>query len=134
MTRRPRRHVRILMYRSFVTFSKFRTQSSFLDDFFSRETFFLCFKVSFATVPGFLFRFRLNIFLYSYRYVKLFKSLQSTMTVFKNSFSLVYFISNVHPHQDFICLVIEPRISTKAELKSPPFPFPFPSPSQFPTT
>ena len=133
MTRRPWRHVRILMYRSFVTFSKFRMQSSFLDDFFLVRPSF-CFKVSFATVPGFLFRFRLNIFLYSYRYVKLFKLLQSTMTVFKNSFSLVYFISNVHPHQDFICLVIEPRISTKAELKSPPFPFPSPAPSQFPTT
>ena len=31
-------------------------------------------------------------------------------------------------------LVIEPRISIKAELKSPPFPFRFPAPSQFPTT
>ena len=34
MTRKPRNHVRILMYRSFVTFSKFRKLSSFLDDFF----------------------------------------------------------------------------------------------------
>ena len=133
MTTKLRSHVKVLMYRSFVTFSKFRKQSSFLDDF-SCETFFLCFKVSFATVPGFLVRFRLNIFLYSYRYVKLFKLLQSSMTVFKNSFSLVYFISNVYPNQDFICLVIEPRISIKAELKSPPFPFPFPAPSRFPTT
>ena len=118
-----------MTYRSFVTICKFRKQSSFLDDFFfiffSCETFFLRFKVSFATVQRFLVRFRLSIFLYSYRYVKLFTLLQSTMTVFKNSFSLVCFISDVHRNLDFICLVIEPRISAEAELKSRPFLFPF---------
>ena len=55
MTRKPRSHVRILMYRSFVTICKFRKQSYILDDFFLVKPSFYVLKSVSRRSNGFSF-------------------------------------------------------------------------------